>query len=92
MPVLEEVTESAILARLEIQRSLGRVEGKLDQIITGMASHESLDKDRFADANIEIQMLDKRVAGLERKVWYASGVVGVLVFALSHLPFNLLWK
>jgi hypothetical protein len=85
-------TEAAVIARLEIQRSLGRVEGKLDQIITGMTMHESLDKDRFLDVHQELDTLSRRTSGLEKKIWVASGAVALVAFFLSHFPFALLWK
>jgi len=83
--VSDEHAEIATIARMEIQRSLGRVEGKLDQIIAGMALHENLDRERFAAIDSDLETLGKRTAGLEKKIWYGMGVGAVALYALSHL-------
>lgn len=60
---------------LELQRSLGRVEGKLDYLITRMTDHFEQDATSFNN-------LDKRIAGVEKKVWMFAGgfaIVGTLV-------------
>jgi hypothetical protein len=64
----------------ELQRGLGRVEGKLDQVLQHLEAHFEDDKERFAS-------LDGRLAKVEKKVWYASGV-GSLLGALLTLFVN----
>lgn len=90
--ILESQDNTAVIARMEIQRSLGRVEGKIDQIISGMDNHELRDNSRFEEVNRRIILLADRQRSMEKKIWYASGVVGVLMFALAHFPFNMFFK
>lgn len=90
--VLDDNNEAAVIARMEIQRSLGRVEGKLDQIIAGITSHEQYDKDRFQEVHEQLDSINKRTATVERKFWYATGAVAAITFIVSHFPFNLIWK
>lgn len=80
----------AMVHRLEIQRGLGRVEGKLDQIILGMAAHETRDQARFDEVNIRIDRLDTRQNRTERKIWIWSGAIAIAAFFISHFPFNLI--
>lgn len=83
-------TEAAILARMEIQRALGRVEGKLDQIITGMAEHEARDQTRFTEVALQVKDLEHQLDLIKRKIWIWSGAIAVIAFTVSHLPFNLI--
>lgn len=87
---MSDLMSDPVLA-MEIQRGLGRVEGKLDQIISGMSTHESYDKDRFSDVHGEIAKLDKRTSGLERKIWYANGVAASIVLFITYFPFKNFW-
>lgn len=56
---------------VDLHRSLGRLEGKLDLILTQMASHFVEDKTIFAN-------IDRRLMLIERKVWSFTGVAAVL--------------
>jgi hypothetical protein len=64
---------------IELQRSLGRVEGKLDSLIQA-----------FEDRNVASEALSKRVTRLERIAAYGAGVVatgitiGGFLFGGSH--------
>lgn len=57
---------------LELQRSLGRLEGKVDSLIMQLTEH--IKKDEHA--------WDK-VTRLEKKVMYAAGIVATIVFFIS---------
>lgn len=83
-------SEEVTLHRLEIQRGLGRVEGKLDQIIIGMSSHEDRDQFRFTEVHTRLDKLDSRQNRTERKIWVWSGAIAIVAFFISHFPFNLL--
>lgn len=83
-------SEEVIVHSLEIQRGLGRVEGKLDQIIYGMNSHEERDTDRFKEVNIRLDSQDVRQSKIEKKIWLWSGGLAVIAFIISHFPFNIL--
>lgn len=78
----------AMMHRLEIQRGLGRVEGKLDQIILGMTAHETRDQVRFDEVNVRIDKLDTRQNRTERKIWLWSGAIAIVAFVLSHIPYS----
>lgn len=57
--------------QLEVQRTLGRMEGKLDALVTTMATHVEDDK-----------TVEKRVGKLERRQAWTSGasaVIGTLI-------------
>lgn len=58
----------------EVQRSLGRLEGKLDQALSRFASHDT-----------QMAALDKRVGSVEKKVWWFSGAAGVIAWAATNL-------
>jgi hypothetical protein len=55
----------------DIQRSLGRVEGKIDQLLDELGRH-------FADDTKQFQDIDNRLASVEKNVWYGSGVAAAL--------------
>lgn len=57
---------------LELQRSLGRLEGKVDSLIMQLTEH--IKKDELA--------WDK-VTRLEKKVMYAAGIVATIVFFIT---------
>lgn len=75
---LAVAVQSADVQRAEIQRSLGRLEGKVDLILEGIKEHEERDEARFEN-------IEKRVALVERKIWYATGIGAALAFILSKL-------
>jgi hypothetical protein len=66
---------------VDVQRSLGRIEGKTDQILSEITKHETHDEIRF-------NSMEKRLGSLERKIWYASGVAAVIVLVLSKLTLS----
>ena len=57
----------------ELQRALGRVEGKLDQALANFAHHDS-----------RISLLDKRVGSVEKKVYWFSGASAVLAYLAQN--------
>ena len=62
----------------EIQRALGRVEGKLDSLIATMKDHLADDSRNFAEVNA-------RIGRVERKVYWFPGAwaaVGAAVAAM----------
>jgi hypothetical protein len=66
----------------ELQRSLGRVEGKIDGILTGLEKHFRDDLDNFAT-------IEARVGKVERKIYWFSGawaVIGALAYHFIKLP------
>lgn len=87
---MSDLMSDPVLA-MEIQRGLGRVEGKLDQIIHGMSTHETYDKERFTDVHQELIQLDKRTTGLERKIYYANGIAAAAVLFVTYFPFSKLF-
>lgn len=67
---------------LELNRSVGRVEGKLDQLLSSIERHFEDDKTNFAFIGI-------RLARVERKIYWFTGagaVVGAFVaYFVKHL-------
>jgi hypothetical protein len=61
----------------EIQRSLGRLEGKLDILITEIKQHFEDDKKNFSS-------IDTRIQKVEKKIYYASGFVAAIAFIIQH--------
>jgi hypothetical protein len=61
----------------EIQRSLGRLEGKLDSLITEIKQHFEDDKKNFSS-------IDTRIQKVEKKIYYASGFVAALIFIIQQ--------
>jgi hypothetical protein len=57
----------------DIQRSLGRLEGKLDILITEIKQHFEDDQNNFSS-------IDTRFQSVEKKIYYASGFVAAIVF------------
>jgi hypothetical protein len=63
---------------MEIQRSLGRVESKLD----------GLDK-KFDAFVLHQNSITERVTAVEKKVYWFSGVTAAVLFFFNHFnPFN----
>ena len=60
----------------EVQRSLGRIEGKMDRSLDWMTQHSIEDKAEF-------NRLSERIGRVERKTWAAGGVVSVVVAYLT---------
>jgi hypothetical protein len=58
----------------ELQRALGRLEGKLDAIL-----------ENFKTSNKRFEGIEERLLDVEKKVWYAAGLSGALSVALSML-------
>lgn len=85
---MSDLMSDPVLA-MEVQRGLGRVEGKVDQILLGMDAHENRDQTRFTDVARQIEELAKRQTIIERKIWMWSGAIGVIAFVAGHFPFNL---
>lgn len=56
----------------EVQRSLGRIEGKMDQALTWMRDHAADDKARFDD-------ISKRLGSVEKKTWTTGGIISLVV-------------
>jgi hypothetical protein len=56
----------------EIQRALGRVEGKLDTALTGMSKQ---------DARLDKQ--EERLGNVERRQWWVAGVFAAIGAALG---------
>lgn len=79
---LTAAVSAADIQRSEIQRSLGRLEGKLDQVLEFMEDHERRDETRFS-------ALDKRISSVEKKVWYATGLGVAIAFILTKITFGL---
>jgi len=57
---------------LELQRSLGRLEGKVDSLIMQLTEHIKKDENAWAKVN-----------ALEKKVMYAAGAVGMITFLVT---------
>lgn len=64
--------------REELQRAVGRVESKVDQVLSGLSTHVKDDSEHFTELNT-------RVSGLEKKIYYASGAVAVFMYLVSNL-------
>lgn len=61
----------------DIAQCLGRVEGKVDLLVTGMTQHFADDKQTFA-------ILHKKVDKLTRRWAYAAGGAAVITFLISN--------
>lgn len=60
----------------EVQRSLGRIEGKLDQTLEMMNSH-------FEDDRTNFKEVHTRLGKVERKTYYAGGIISLVVAYLT---------
>jgi tetrahydromethanopterin S-methyltransferase subunit G len=80
-----QISEVLSVSLSEIHRGLGRVEGKLDQVMGGQISHEAEDTNRFEQVN-------SRLAQVEKKLYIWGGAIAVIVFAISHFPFSMIFK
>ncbi len=60
----------------EVQRSLGRIEGKLDALVSTMTSHATNDDVRFA--NITVQLED-----LKQTKWFNGGRASAIAAGVS---------
>lgn len=77
MDKTEDLETGREYRREELQRSMGRVESKVDQVLAGLSAH-------VKDDNTHFDHLDKRVSGLEKKVYWASGIGALAVFLISN--------
>lgn len=55
----------------EVQRSLGRVEGKVDQILSAINQH-------FEDDKINFSEIKERLNSAEKKIWLGQGGAAIL--------------
>jgi len=62
----------------EIARSLGRLEGKVDQFVETMKVYVEQNQTRIAD-------IEKRVGRVEKKSWYAAGAAAAVTFLVTKL-------
>lgn len=64
-----------------LERSLGRVEGKIDSLLEALKEHFEDDRENFS-------AMEKRIAGIEHKVYWFSGawatVGAVIVYLFKH--------
>lgn len=58
----------------ELQRALGRLEGKVDSIL-----------EKFTTDGKRFEGIEERLLEVEKKVWYAAGLSGALSVALSYI-------
>jgi hypothetical protein len=56
---------------MDIQRSLGRIEGKLDSLVYTLAAHTAEDTSNF-------MTIEKQMDQLQRLVWMGMGVIAFL--------------
>ena len=57
----------------ELVRSLGRIEGKLDGIDQRLESHGD-----------RAEGIEKRIAAVEKKVWYGTGIAAGIGFLIAQ--------
>lgn len=62
----------------ELQRALGRVEGKLDQALSAFAEQAKSHSTQFA-------ALDRRVGSVEKKVWWFSGFAALAGYIAQNI-------
>lgn len=66
----------------EIERSLGRIEGKLDVLVSAFAEHLKEDASNFKEVNL-------RLSTAEKKLIFFMGALGVIWFiapvVIQHL-------
>lgn len=62
----------------ELQRGLGRLEGKVDQVLIQLTQHFRDDAHNFA-------AIEVRFAALEKKVWLAAGAASAIGPFLVYL-------
>lgn len=65
----------------DVQRSLGRIEGKLDQVLTRININES-----------RLNAQEVRLGAVEKKTWWAAGAVSVFSFIVTKLFLGDHWK
>ncbi len=87
-----QISEVLSVSLSEIQRGLGRVEGKLDQVIVNQTHHESSDESRFAEIDKRFDRYENRQRLVERKLYIWTGAVAVIVFFISHFPYSTFFK
>jgi hypothetical protein len=59
----------------EIQRSLGRIEGKLDSLTNSLTAHTLEDHSNFNG-------IDKQISGIQNKIWMAMGAAAIIGFSI----------
>lgn len=88
----QPISEFLSMSLSEIQRGLGRVEGKLDQVMVGQGAHEESDQTRFTEIDKRFDEFDNRQRAVEKKLYIWAGAVAVIAFAIAHFPFSLILK
>jgi hypothetical protein len=78
-------------ARAELQRALGRVEGKIDLVISSQAAGLLAEQERHKAENARIEMIEKDIARIKGLTYAATMVASLLgverVAKFLHLPF-----
>ena len=65
----------------EMERSMGRVEGKLDALINSFNTHTELNEKRHSK-------IAERVGTVEKKVWWLTGIGAAIAFIGSKLTWH----
>lgn len=72
----------------EVQRSLGRIEGKLDSVVTTFTTHIKDDSESFTNINNKLnenmRIFDARLASIDKKIYMA---MGALLLVSAVLPY-----
>lgn len=73
----------------EVQRSLGRIEGKLDSVVTTFTTHIKDDAESFYKINAKLNenttLFDRRFASIDKKIYMAMGALLVISAAFPYL-------
>ncbi len=72
---------------VDLQRSLGRLEGKMDLLLSNLQVHLTEDTARFRLVDDKFIKLESRQNAVERKAWIMFGGVAV-IWAIIQLWFS----
>jgi hypothetical protein len=79
------------MTEADLVRALGQVEGKLDGVLTAMATlSDNIDR-RLSAQDKRITQHDTDISGLTRKVYYVFGVGAAGVWLLSKIDITKLF-
>lgn len=68
----------------DLHRSMGRLEGKVDLILSNLNTHLLEDTARFDKIHVRQDTLDSRQDSMAKQVWMAAGGLSVLILFVQN--------
>lgn len=82
MVSVTQVMEQGEAARAEIQRGLGRIEGKLDSLVTTLSDHTKDDHYNFESVTKNFAEVNKTIGNIQKNQNRGLGIISFLALSI----------